>query len=279
MDGHRWQSYDSVADAYERSWHWAFEPVARDLVELVALAPGDVVLDVGTGTGVAAAASAKARSGVLVGIDPSVPMLRRAHAHVSLAPVAAAAPGLPFPPRTFDVVVANLVVSHFSRYDDALADMVRVLRPGGRLGVTAWGSMGDEPVDDDEQRELTEIWSSSAAGFVDLDAAADTVDAAIPGEAWFADPARLRAALVGSRLRGVAVHSRTYRTTLSLAEALAGFETSVRGRYVRHTLDAAAWTRFRHEVAAAAAEALPDSVTRVDQLLLAVGTKPYETCP
>jgi ubiquinone/menaquinone biosynthesis C-methylase UbiE len=276
---HRWESYDSVADAYERSWHTAFEPVARDLVDLVALAPGAAVLDVGTGTGVVAAVAANAARGVVVGIDPSLPMLRLAAEHAPLAPVAARSPGLPFPSRTFDVVLANLVVSHFPRYDDALTDMVRVLRPGGRLGATSWGSAGDEPANGHEQRRLTEIWESTAGRFVDLDATADVVEAAIPGESWFSDPARLRAALTGSGLRDIEVHARAYRRALSLSEARAGYETSFWGRYLRHTLGEADWERFRRGFAAAAADALPDPITRVDELLIGVGAKGWDARP
>ena len=47
----------------------------------------------------------------------------------------------------------------------------------------------------------------------------------------------------------------------------------------RHTLSDADWARFRREVAAAAAEALPDPITRVDQLLIGVGKKPFATHP
>ena len=277
---HGWQSYDAVAGAYERSWHPAFDAVARDLVDLVGVQPGDRVLDVGTGTGaVAAAAGAASQPGVLVGVDPSIPMLRLARAHAPLEAVGARAPGLPFPAQTFDVVVANLVVSHFPRYDDALADMVRVLRPGGHIGVTAWGALDDGPLGDADQRELTEIWKSTAGRFVEVEVADQAVDAAIPGEAWFADPARLRAALVGSRLGSIDVHGRVYRRALSLADALAGYETSFWGRYLRHTLDDAAWARFSDEVASAAADALPDPITRVDQLLIGVGRKRYEARP
>ena len=276
----RWQSYDAVAGEYDRSWHPAFEPVARDLVELMAPAPDDAVLDVGTGTGVvAAAAHATLERGLVVGVDPSVAMLRRAPAHVRLATVASRAPGLPFPARTFDVVAANLVVSHFPRYDDALADMVRTLRPGGRLGVTSWGALDDGPGGDEDQRALSEIWKSTAARFVDVHAGEEEVEAAIPGEAWFADPARLRAALGGARLRSIEVHGRVYRRELSVQDALAGYETSFWGRYVRHTLPAGEWTRFSHEVATTAAGALPDPITRVDQLLIGVGKKGHDTRP
>ena len=188
-------------------------------------------------------------------------------------------PGLPFPAQTFDVVVANLVISHLERYEAGLDDMVRTLRPGGRLGVTTWGSLDDEPVDDGQQRQLTGIWTSIAGRFVDMDAAEDVVDAAIPWEAWFGDAAHLRGALEGSGLRRVDLQARTYRRYVSHREALAGYETSFWGRYLRHTLGDTDWSRFRREVAAAAAEALPDPITRVDQLLIGVGTKRFATRP
>jgi ubiquinone/menaquinone biosynthesis C-methylase UbiE len=100
----RWQSYDSVAGDYDRAWHASFEPVARDLLDFVAPAPQDAVLDVGTGTGVVAATAAEdAERGVVVGVDPSLPMLRRAHAHTTVPLAAGRTPGLPFPAQTFDV--------------------------------------------------------------------------------------------------------------------------------------------------------------------------------
>ncbi len=43
---------------------------------------------------------------------------------------------LPFAPATFDCVVASEVLEHVTRDDDALAELVRVLRPGGRLAVS-----------------------------------------------------------------------------------------------------------------------------------------------
>jgi ubiquinone/menaquinone biosynthesis C-methylase UbiE len=209
-----WQTYDSVADAYDRSWRPNFERVARDLVDLTGLGdlqPDAIVLDIGTGTGAAALEAARCLpEGLVVGVDPSLPMLVLARANAPLIPVGAQSPGLPFPARAFDAAVANLVLSHFERYDTSLADIVRVLRPGGRFGVTAWGSVDDEPVDDRHQRELTGIWKSIAARLVDADAAADAIEAALRWEGWFGDPARLRGALEGSGLHGVALHGRVY---------------------------------------------------------------------
>jgi ubiquinone/menaquinone biosynthesis C-methylase UbiE len=278
-----WESYDAVAGEYDRVWHPTFEPVARDLVELVGLADppeNGAVLDVGAGTGVVAAAAARrVHEGIVVGVDPSVPMLQLARTRFSLATVAASAPGLPFPNGAFQVVVANLVLSHFERYDVSLVDMVRVLRPGGRLGVTAWGTLDDEPVDDGHQREFTAIWKSIAKRYTDTDAASEVIEAAIPWEGWFGDPARLRGALEGSGLRNVALHARTYRADVTQREMLAGVDTSFWGRFVRHALGEADWQRFRDDVAETARAALPDPITRVDQLLIAVGAKNYDTRP
>ena len=281
MTGRPWHSYDAVAGEYERAWHPSFEVVARDLLEFVALEPQEAMLDVGTGTGAVAVAAAEraehAARGFIVGVDPSLPMLRRAREHTTAPLAAARAPGMPFPARTFDVVVANLVISHLERYETGLSDMVRVLRPGGRLGVTTWGSLDDEPVDDGQQRQFAGIWQSIAGRFVDMDAADRVIDAAIPWEAWFGDPAHVRGALEGSGLRHVDLEERTFRRCVSQRDALAGSETSFWGRYLRHTLGDGEWARFRQEVAAAAAQALPDPIRRVDQLLIGVGRKRFET--
>jgi hypothetical protein len=48
---------------------------------------------------------------------------------------------------------------------------------------------------------------------------------------------------------------------------------------MRNALDDTDWERFRRDVAAAADDALPDPMTRVDQLLIGLGTKRFETRP
>ena len=45
---------------------------------------------------------------------------------------------MPFPDASFDAVVGNLAVMHLSRPERAMAEFARVLRPGGRLALTAW---------------------------------------------------------------------------------------------------------------------------------------------
>ena len=131
-----WRSYDSVAETYARIHAPRLAEPARDLVELTGIEAGWRVLDVGTGTGVAAFAAAGTGANV-VGIDEAPGMLRVARSADGSLPVATAiAIDLPFRDGTFDALLANFVLAHFTKYKTALFDMKRVLRPGGRLGLT-----------------------------------------------------------------------------------------------------------------------------------------------
>jgi len=99
------------------------------------------VLDVGGGTGTAAflASHAMGRESTVVVVDSSFGMLRIAR-RKGLAVVADTVPGGPFPDGMFDRVMANFVLSYVACNRTALSDMVRVLRPGGWLGLTTWGT-------------------------------------------------------------------------------------------------------------------------------------------
>src|SRR5207248_2188196 len=115
---------------------------------------------------------------VVMGLDPSVEMLRIARSHGLLCVVVGAVPGLPVPGSTFDRVIASFVLAHFSAYEAALLDMVRVLRPGGRLGMTAWGASGNK---------YRERWQSIAESFAGKEALHLAIQEALPWEDWFAE--------------------------------------------------------------------------------------------
>jgi SAM-dependent methyltransferase len=196
--GPDWRSYDSVAEPYARVRAIHLTLLARDLVALVAPAFRGRVLDVGAGTGVAAhaALSATGADGTVVAVDPSMEMLRRIDARGRIPAAIGATPDLPFGPDRFDAVVANLVIADVPDYRPALADMVRVLRPGGRVGISVWGALGDAPpVDDDLERTAYEVWSKAAAEIADPDAIETAAHEALPWGSWFADPTHLRSAL------------------------------------------------------------------------------------
>ena len=111
-------------------------------VALARIAPGEAVLDVGCGTGdltMAARAWAGA-AGRVQGIDAAPAMIavarrKAARAGDMIDYRVAAVEALPFPDATVDVVVSSLMMHHLP--DDlkrgGLAEMRRVLKPGGRL--------------------------------------------------------------------------------------------------------------------------------------------------
>ncbi len=77
----------------------------------------------------------------IVGLDFAHPMLRLAadKAHAKIALVEADALSLPFPDGRFDLVVSAFGFRNLANYDKALREIVRVLRPGGEVGILDFG--------------------------------------------------------------------------------------------------------------------------------------------
>jgi ubiquinone/menaquinone biosynthesis C-methylase UbiE len=100
---------------------------------------GDRVLDVGCGTGYLSRilAPVVTPSGHVTGLDPSSAMIEYAtqRAPVNCTYVRGEGQSLPFPDDSFDLVVSSLAVHHMpgAARPEALRQMYRVLRPGGRL--------------------------------------------------------------------------------------------------------------------------------------------------
>jgi SAM-dependent methyltransferase len=179
-------------------------------------------------------------------------------------PVAASAIDLPFRDRTFDAVLAAFVVFFFRRYETALHDMVRVLRPGGTMGVTTWGRSEDE---------FRRAWREVAESFVGRRMLADAHKRGAPWEDRFSDRNLLAEALHQAGLRQIRVDSRRYRVTQSLDDYLAGRETSVTGRFVRDMLGEALWERFRQRVSDEFRSRFPDPIGDSFDVLLATAVR------
>jgi ubiquinone/menaquinone biosynthesis C-methylase UbiE len=130
--------WEEKAVAYERFFGAITDRVVAPLLAAASVGAGARVLDVATGPGWVAAHAGE-RGASVVGIDVAEAMIARArNAHPGLAFRRADAHELPFEDASFDAVVGNLAVMHLSRPERALAEFARVLRPGGRLALTAW---------------------------------------------------------------------------------------------------------------------------------------------
>jgi arsenite methyltransferase len=109
-------------------------------VEWLDLPPGGTALDVGSGPGnvTASLGHAAGPDGLALGVDISEPMLARAvrsEAGSNVGFIRADAQRLPLRDNTVDAVVSLAVLQLIPNPAAALAEMARVLRPGGRLAV------------------------------------------------------------------------------------------------------------------------------------------------
>ena len=98
------------------------------------LAGSSAVLDVGTGEGQIARLAKRNGTARVVGVDPTWTQVVEAHRRGGgPAYSRASAHNLPFGSESFDAVVACLVFEHIDDVDVAIAEVARVLRPGGRF--------------------------------------------------------------------------------------------------------------------------------------------------
>ncbi len=120
------------------------------MIEELAPQPDDIVLDVAAGTGhIGRALAARTRSVVALDLTPE--MLRRGKAEADANGVRnilfelGDAAHLPYLDASFDLVASRFAVHHFQDPQIELAEMVRVCRPGGRVGIIDLAAL-PEPV-------------------------------------------------------------------------------------------------------------------------------------
>lgn len=109
---------------------------------------GDRVLDVACGTGALALAAAEIAgpSGSVVGLDANPEMLAVARRKpVQVEWLDGAAETLPLPDNSFDAVVSQFGFMFFDDKPQALREMMRVLKPGGRLAVAVCDAVEHSP--------------------------------------------------------------------------------------------------------------------------------------
>jgi len=125
-----------------------FGPWGPVVCEMAGVAPGQEVLDVACGTGALALAAAAIAgpNGRVVGLDANPEMLevaRRKAAHIDWRE--GVAEDLPFDDESFDAVASQFAFMFFDDRAQALSEMMRVLRPGGRLAVAVCDAVERSP--------------------------------------------------------------------------------------------------------------------------------------
>ncbi|HUP91050.1 MAG TPA: methyltransferase domain-containing protein [Solimonas sp.] len=120
--------------------------VGETLCEALDLRAGQRVLDVAAGNGNAALAAAR-RGCEVIATDYVAALLERARERAAAERLPmqfreADAEALPFPDASFDVVVSTFGVMFTADHDRAASELVRVCRPGGRIGLANWTPEG-----------------------------------------------------------------------------------------------------------------------------------------
>ena len=138
--------YSNDAEVYDELWSPVIRPAGEALVDAMDLADVGRVLDAGAGTGALAPAIRRAAPGAaVVGLDLAPGMLDLARRRRALAAAVADAGAMPFAGGTFGAVLLAYVLFHLRRPELAIAEAVRVVRPGGAVGSVTWVSEGAVP--------------------------------------------------------------------------------------------------------------------------------------
>lgn len=140
----RFQLQDSAAEVYEKVlvplW---MGPWAEALLELVAIQPGEVVLDVACGTGVTTRLAERCvrEIGQVTGLDVNASMLSIARSLAAGSPITwieGDVSNTELASNSINTVICQHGYQHFPDKSRALAELLRVLAPKGRLAMSIW---------------------------------------------------------------------------------------------------------------------------------------------
>jgi ubiquinone/menaquinone biosynthesis C-methylase UbiE len=226
--------WDLAAVDYESLWQAQLAEAQDALLELASPAVGERVLDIACGTGLVSFGAARAvgPNGHVLGIDLSDRMINAAGRRARDLKISNCifsrmdAETLALPDASIDVALCALGLMYMPDPEQALREMYRVLRPGGRVSLAVWGERSKcgwsaiFPIVDDE------VTSEVCPLFFRL-GEQDTL-ARLCADAKFGD-----------------VRHRRITTTLAFADANEACDAAFVGGPV-----ALAWSRFDNEVRA-----------------------------
>jgi SAM-dependent methyltransferase len=130
--------WEAKAKGYDRLVGGVTSRFAEPLLDAASVKSGMRVLDLATGPGYVAARAAE-RGASVVGVDVAPAMVALAgRLNPGVEFREGNAEELPFDDGAFDAVLGNFLILHLGRPERGMADIVRVLRPGGTLALTVW---------------------------------------------------------------------------------------------------------------------------------------------
>lgn len=236
--------FDGAAAEYDRTGPPIFARFGARLVELADIRPGATVLDVATGAGAVLLPAGRAAgpSGHVTGVDLSAGILAeaaRAAAAAGLTTVSLRkmdAEQLAFADASFDAVTCGFGLFFFPQADAALAEMVRVCRPHGVIGLTLFSRM--PPPFDPGWPLFAQHVMAHGSGYRLPQRVAHTPDEAA-------------ALLAGAGLTDVTVHAETYDVVWPNEDAWWNFQLTLGSRATILAMDEATRERFRASYLAA----------------------------
>jgi SAM-dependent methyltransferase len=284
------QDAPAANEAMRRYWNevagprWVGRQAAQEarnvemLEQLLAAAapqPGERVLDIGCGTGVTTVPYARAvgPAGHVTGADISRPMLEAARRRVEEAGLAnvelvlADAQIHQFAPGFYDLLTSRLGVMFFADPAAAFGNLIRALRPGGRLCMAVWATIDENP--------HWKIPLNIAMRHVGPPA---PLPPRTPGPHVFGDRDYLRAILGTAGFGEIAIDARPFQVRVDTAAAAA--EHAIQSSLLQRLLDekqadAAAREAVLHDTAAAFARYTTSAGVRLPATFLLVsGRRP-----
>jgi ubiquinone/menaquinone biosynthesis C-methylase UbiE len=196
-----------------------FAPIAQALIEAAQIRPGSAVLDVATGPGEPALAIAEfvGNQGKVLGIDPVPEMVEAARREAKSRRLrnatfaVAQADALPADAQSFDAVVSRFGVMFFSAPVEAIQEMLRILKPKGRIALAVWSFA--------ERNPFHYILSRVVEHYVESPPAAPDA----PDAFRYAGPGKLSAIL--AKAGAAAVSERVFQFSIRASVSLEEFWT------------------------------------------------------
>lgn len=148
-----WETSSQYWNKHQALIEKMYAPLTRALIEEAQIAPGQSVLDIGGGSGEPSLTIAQVvgPSGRVTFTDPTAGMVKASREESERRGLTniefhqCPAEKLPFADNSFDVAVGRLSAMFFSDVSTALREILRVIKPGGRLALLVWSARESNP--------------------------------------------------------------------------------------------------------------------------------------